>query len=64
MIKKPIRDAEAEKKHIAEEAENKRILEKRREKREKWIIREKALRIKREYEARKLAHKEYGMPIE
>lgn len=64
MIKKPIRDAEAEKKHIAEEAENKRILEKRREKREKWIIREKALRIKREYEARKIAHKEYGMPIE
>ena len=63
-IKKPIKDKLAEEKRIARETEEKRIAEKRRAKREKWLIRKEALRIKREYEARKLANEKYGVPIE
>lgn len=63
-IKKPIKDKIAEEKRIAEEIENKRIADKHREKREKWLIRREAIRIKREYEARKLANKKYGVPID
>ena len=63
-IKKPFKDKIAEEKRIAEEIENKRIADKRRAKREKWLIRREAIRIKREYEARKLANEKYGVPIE
>lgn len=63
-IKKPIKDKIAEEKHIAEEIENKRIADKRRAKREKWLIRREAIRIKREYEARKLANEKYGVPMD
>lgn len=63
-IKKPIKDKLAEEKRIAQETEEKRIAEKRRAKREKWLIRKEALRIKREYEARKLANEKYGVPLD
>lgn len=63
-IKKPIKDKLAEEKRIARETEEKRIAEKRRAKREKWLIRKEALRIKREYEARKLANEKYGVPMD
>lgn len=62
-IKKPIKDKMAEEKRIAEETETKRIIEKRKAKREKWLIRKEALRIKREYEARKIANEKYGVPM-
>ena len=62
-IKKPIKDKIAEEKRIAQETEEKRIAEKRKVKREKWLIRKEALRIKREYEARKLANEKYGIPM-
>ena len=62
-IKKPIKDKIAEEKRIAQETEEKRIAEKRKVKREKWLIRKEALRIKREYEARKLANEKYGVPL-
>lgn len=63
-IKKPIKDKIAEEKRIAEEIENKRIADKRRAKREKWLIHREAIRIKREYEARKLANEKYGVPMD
>ena len=63
-IKKPIKDKIAEEKRIAQETEEKRIAEKRKIKREKWLIRKEALRIKREYEARKLASEKYGVPLD
>ena len=63
-IKKPIKDKIAEEKRIAEEIENKRIADKCRAKREKWFIRREAIRIKREYEARKLANEKYGVPMD
>ena len=63
-IKKPIKDKIAEEKRIAQETEEKRIAEKRKVKREKWLIRKEALRIKREYEARKLANEKYGVPLD
>lgn len=63
-IKKPIKDKLAEAKRIARETEEKRIAEKRKAKREKWLIRKEALRIKREYEARKLANEKYGVPLD
>ena len=62
-IKKPIKDKIAEEKRIAQETEEKRITEKRKAKREKWLIRKEAIRIKREYEARKLANEKYGVPL-
>ena len=63
-IKKPIQDKIAEEKRIAEDIENKRIAEKRKAKREKWLICREAIRIKREYEARKLANEKYGVPMD
>lgn len=63
-IKKPIKDKIAEEKRIAEEIENKRITDKHKAKREKWLIRREAIRIKREYEARKLANEKYGVPMD
>ena len=63
-IKKPIKDKIAEEKRIAQETEEKRIAEKRKAKREKWLIRKEALRIKRAYEARKLANEKYGVPLD
>ena len=63
-IKKPIRDEKSEKRRFAEEAEAQRVFEKRRAKREKWLIRREALRIKREYEAKKLAYEKYGIPMD
>ena len=63
-IKKPIKDKIAEEKRIAEDIENKRSTEKRKAKREKWLIRREAIRIKREYEARKLANEKYGVPMD
>ena len=63
-IKKPTQDKIAEEKRIAEDIENKRIADKRKTKREKWLIRKEAIRIKREYEARKLANEKYGVPMD
>ena len=46
------------------ETEEKRIAEKRKAKREKWLIRREAIRIKREYEARKLANEKSGVQLD
>ena len=63
-IKKPIKDKIDEVKRLTQEIEEKRIADKRRIKREKWLIRREAIRIKREYEARKLANEKYGVPMD
>jgi hypothetical protein len=63
-IKKPKLDAEEKAKKKAAKAEAKRIAEKRKAKKEKWLVRKAALRIKREYEAAQLAHEEYGVPVD
>lgn len=63
-IKKPIKDKIDEVKRLTQEIEEKRIADKRRIKREKWLIRKEAIRIKREYEARKLANEKYGVPMD
>lgn len=63
-VKKPIRDKIDEVKRLTQEIEEKRIADKRRAKREKWLIRKEAIRIKREYEARKLANEKYGVPMD
>lgn len=63
-VKKPIRDIENEVKRIAAENEAKRIAEKRRVKREKWITHKEAIRMKRKYEAKKLANEKYGVPMD
>ena len=63
-VKKPARETKAKIKANAAELEAKRIAEKRRAKRENWFIRRRAAEIKREHEARKLAHEKYGVPMD
>jgi hypothetical protein len=62
-IKKPKLEAEEKAKEKVARAEAKRIAEKRKAKKENWLVRKAALRIKREYEAAQLAHEKYGVPI-
>ena len=64
LVKKPERDARATWEKEAREAEQKRIEKKHKEKREKYLIKKEALRLKREYEAKKLAAEKYGIPMD
>lgn len=63
-IKKPAREQKAQIKANEKLLEEKRIAEKCKAKKEKWAIRKRAAEINREYEAKKLAHKKYGVPID
>ena len=63
-IKKPKREMEKEIKINAEFLEAKRITEKRKAKKEKWAIRKRAAEIAKEYEAKKLAHEKYRVPMD
>lgn len=63
-IEKPKKEAELKAKKDRIIAENKAKEERDRKKREKHLIRREALRIKREYEAKKLAHEKYNIPMD
>lgn len=63
-VKKPTREQKAQIKANAAALEEKRIAEKRKAKKEKWLIRKRAVEINREYEAKKLAHEKYGVPMD
>lgn len=62
-VNKPAREMKAQIKANAAALEKRKIAEKRKAKREKWLIRKEAIRIKREYEAKKLAAEKYDVPI-
>lgn len=64
VIEKPKKEAELKAKKDRIIAENKAKEERARKKREKHLIRREALRIKREYEAKKLAHEKYNIPMD
>ena len=64
IIEKPKKEAELKAKKERIIAENKAKEERDRKKREKHLIRREALRIKREYEAKKLAHEKYNIPMD
>lgn len=64
LVKKPEREAKAAKENAKREAEQKRIEKVRRDKKEKYLIKKEALRLKREYEAKKLATEKYGIKFE
>lgn len=64
LVKKPKREAKAAEENAKREAEQKRIEKKHKEKREKYLIKKEALRLKREYEAKKLAAEKYGIKFE
>lgn len=63
-IKKPAREQKAQIEANAVALEEQRILKKRKAKKEKWLIRKRAAEIAKEYEAKKLAHEKYGVPID
>ena len=63
-IEKPKKEAEIRAKKDRIIAENKAKEERARKKRENYLIRREALRIKREYEAKKLAKEKYGIPMD
>lgn len=62
-IKKPAREAKAQIKANAAALEEQRIAKKRKAKKEQYLIRKRAVEINREYEAKKLAYKNYGVPM-
>lgn len=64
VIEKPKKEAELKAKEERIIAENKVKEERDRKKREKHLIRREAIRIKREYEAKKLAHEKYNIPMD
>ena len=64
VIEKPKKEAELKAKKDRIIAENKAKEERDKKKREKHLIRREALRIKREYEAKKLAKEKYGIPMD
>lgn len=63
-IKKPAREQKAQIKANAEFLEEQRIAKKRKAKKEQWLIRKRAAEIAKEYEAKKLAHEKYGVPMD
>lgn len=63
-IKKPAREAKAQIKANAAALEEQRIAKKRKAKKEKYLIRKRAAEINKEYEAKKLAHEKYGVPMD
>lgn len=64
VIEKPKKEAELKAQKERRLAENKAKEERNRKKREKYLIRKEAIRLKREYEAKKLAHEKYNIPID
>lgn len=63
-IKKPAREIKAQIKANAAALEKQRIAKKRKAKKEQYLIRKRAAEINKEYEAKKLAHEKYGVPID
>lgn len=63
-IKKPAREAKAQIKANAAALEKQRIAKKRKAKKEQYLIRKRAAEINKEYEAKKLAHEKYGVPMD
>lgn len=63
-IKKPAREAKAQIKANAAALEEQRIAKKRKAKKEKYLIRKRAAEINKEYEAKKVAHEKYGVPMD
>lgn len=64
LVKKPKKDAAIKAKLDAEAAEKKRIEENHRIKIQKYLVHKEALRLKREYEAKRLASEKYGVPFD
>lgn len=64
VIEKPKKDAAIKAENEKRKNEAKAKEERARRKREKYLIRKEALRIKRDYEAKKLAKEKYGIPID
>ncbi len=63
-IKKPAREFKKQIINNNKLLEEKRIAEKRKTKREQYLIRKEALRLKREYEAKKYANEKHGVPMD
>lgn len=63
-VKEPAKKQKAQIKANEKLLEEQRIAEKRKAKKEKWLIRKRAVEINREYEAKKLAHEKYGVPMD
>lgn len=63
-IKRPARELKKQILNNERLLEEKRIEENHRAKMEKYLIRKEARRLKREYEAKKLANEKYGVPME
>lgn len=64
VIEKPKKDAVIKAKNEKRKNEVKAREERARRKREKYLIRKEALKIKRDYEAKKLAKEKYGIPMD
>lgn len=64
VVKEPVKKQKAQIKANEKLLEEQRIAEKRKAKKEKWLIRKRAVEINREYEAKKLAHEKYGVPLD
>ncbi len=62
-VKKPARELKKQILNNNKLLEEKRIAEKRKAKKEQYLIRKEALRLKREYAAKKLANEKYGVPM-
>lgn len=63
-VEKPAREAKAQIKANAAALEEQRIAKKRKAKKEQYLIRKRAAEINKEYEAKKLAHEKYGVPMD
>lgn len=63
-IERPKREAKRGVEELAARLEAHEKQERKNKKREKRIIRREALRLKREYEAKKLAQEKYGVPVD
>ncbi len=63
-VKRPERELKKQILNNTKLLKEKRIAKKRKAKREQYLIRKEALRLKREYEAKKLANEKYGVPMD
>lgn len=63
-VKKPAREIKEQIKVNAAELEKQHIAEKHKAKKEQYLIRKRAAEINKEYEAKKLAHEKYGVPMD
>lgn len=64
VIEKPKKDAAIKAENEKKKNEAKAREERARRKREKYLVRKEALKIKRDYEAKKLAKEKYGVPMD